>query len=135
MPLRRLLIVQSHDELPYPEGTACAEVLRATVWRFFRERVDLQGHGARRGNQDGHLFAFLTPFSVHVLVPVLPKAELGSSSRRPCYGVGLHLGYRQSGVLVSGSLVSAVVLTPLIAVTGAAIGFPAGSGTTGSSGT
>lgn len=31
IPLRRLLIVQSHDELPYPEGTACAEVLRATA--------------------------------------------------------------------------------------------------------
>src|SRR5512144_1207803 len=31
VPLRRLLIVKAHDELPYPEGTACAEVLRATV--------------------------------------------------------------------------------------------------------
>jgi uncharacterized oligopeptide transporter (OPT) family protein len=30
IPLRRLLVVKSHDELPYPEGTACAEVLRAT---------------------------------------------------------------------------------------------------------
>jgi len=28
IPLRRLLIVKAHDELPYPEGTACAEVLR-----------------------------------------------------------------------------------------------------------
>ena len=26
--LRRLLVVQGHAELPYPEGTACAEVLR-----------------------------------------------------------------------------------------------------------
>ena len=25
IPLRRLLIVESHDELPYPEGTACAD--------------------------------------------------------------------------------------------------------------
>ncbi len=33
VPLRRLLIVQADDELPYPEGTACAEVLRATVPR------------------------------------------------------------------------------------------------------
>ena len=24
IPLRRLLIVQAHGELPYPEGTACA---------------------------------------------------------------------------------------------------------------
>jgi len=31
VPLRRLLIVQSSAELPYPEGTACAEVLRATA--------------------------------------------------------------------------------------------------------
>jgi putative OPT family oligopeptide transporter len=30
IPLRRLLVVKSHDELPYPDGTACAEVLRAT---------------------------------------------------------------------------------------------------------
>src|SRR5512135_496068 len=31
VPLRRLLIVKAHDELPYPEGTACAVVLRATA--------------------------------------------------------------------------------------------------------
>ncbi len=31
IPLRRMLIVKAHDELPYPEGTACAEVLRATA--------------------------------------------------------------------------------------------------------
>src|SRR5512141_2991173 len=31
VPLRRLLIVKSAAELPYPEGTACAEVLRATT--------------------------------------------------------------------------------------------------------
>ena len=31
IPLRRLLIVREHDVLPYPEGTACAEVLRATA--------------------------------------------------------------------------------------------------------
>src|SRR4026207_676247 len=30
IPLRRLLVVQGHEELAYPEGTACAEVLRAT---------------------------------------------------------------------------------------------------------
>src|SRR5215211_3211659 len=31
VPLRRLLIVKSAGELPYPEGTACAEVLRVTT--------------------------------------------------------------------------------------------------------
>src|SRR5512137_265888 len=31
IPLRRALIVQQHGELKYPEGTACAEVLKAGV--------------------------------------------------------------------------------------------------------
>src|SRR5256885_1390650 len=31
IPLRRLLVVAEHESLPYPEGTACAEVLRATT--------------------------------------------------------------------------------------------------------
>src|SRR5437660_7589590 len=31
IPLRKLLIVDSAAELPYPEATACAEVLRATT--------------------------------------------------------------------------------------------------------
>jgi len=31
IPLRRMLIVEAKGELPYPEGTACAEVLRATA--------------------------------------------------------------------------------------------------------
>src|SRR5207302_10647647 len=31
IPLRRMLIVEARAELPYPEGTACAEVLRATA--------------------------------------------------------------------------------------------------------
>src|SRR6185295_12789567 len=29
IPLRRALIVEQHEELKYPEGTACAEVLKA----------------------------------------------------------------------------------------------------------
>ena len=29
IPLRRSLIVKEHDTLPYPEGTACASVLKA----------------------------------------------------------------------------------------------------------
>ena len=29
IPLRRSLIVKEHETLPYPEGTACASVLKA----------------------------------------------------------------------------------------------------------
>ncbi len=33
IPLRRALIVEQHRELKYPEGTACAEVLKAARHR------------------------------------------------------------------------------------------------------
>jgi putative OPT family oligopeptide transporter len=124
IPLRRLLVVQSHDELPYPEGTACAEVLRATVggstgsaWIF---RGMILGAAIKLALSIG----FLAPTSVHTLIPFLPKAELAVELAPALLGVGFILGYRQSGVLVAGSLLSAVVLTPLIALTGAALVAP-----------
>jgi len=124
IPLRRLLIVQSKDELPYPEGTACAEVLRATggdssasVWIF-------RGMAVGAAIKLAISLAFLFPASVHALLPVLPKAEVAVELAPALIGVGFILGYRQSGVLVAGSIVSSLALTPLIAWVGASLAVP-----------
>jgi putative OPT family oligopeptide transporter len=124
IPLRRMLIVKAHDELPYPEGTACAEVLRATAdgatgsaWIF-------------RGMAVGALvkllvaLAFLFPSDLHTALPVLPKAELALEVAPALVGVGFILGYRQSAVCVAGALVSSLALTPLIAWLGASLTTP-----------
>ena len=124
IPLRRMLVVQSHDELPYPEGTACAEVLRATVGGSTESAWIFRGMALGAAIKLALSIAFLTPSSVHTLVPFLPKAELAVELAPALLGVGFILGYRQSGVLVSGSLVSAIVLTPLIAIVGAALVSP-----------
>ncbi len=121
IPLRRLLIVDAHAELPYPEGTACAEVLRATaegssggVWIF-------------RGMAVGALVKlvlalwFVLPSVLSVELPYLPKAELALEVGPALLAVGYILGYRQSGVLVAGSLVSSLVLIPLFAWLGAGL--------------
>lgn len=121
IPLRRLLVVQSHDELPYPEGTACAEVLRATVGGSTASAWIFRGMALGAAIKLALSIAALTPGSVHALLPVLPKAELAVELAPALVGVGFILGYRQSGVLVAGSLISAIVLTPLIAVTGAGL--------------
>jgi putative OPT family oligopeptide transporter len=121
IPLRRLLVVKSHDELPYPEGTACAEVLRATVGGSTASAWIFKGMALGAAIKIAISVAFLTPSSVHALLPVLPRAELGVELAPALLGVGFILGYRQSGVLVAGSLLSAIVLTPLIAVTGAGL--------------
>jgi putative OPT family oligopeptide transporter len=125
IPLRRLLIVKSADELPYPEGTACAEVLRATTsesagsgrWIFIGIAV-----GAVIKLALGALVLLPSELAMHL--PVLPKAELALEIAPALLAVGYILGYRQSAIMVSGSLISAVVLTPMIALVGANLAMP-----------
>ena len=128
IPLRRLLIVQSHRELPYPEGTACAEVLRATAeddgrtasastWIF---------RGIAVGAAVKVAISALYLFPDELVAPLawLPKAELALEVAPALIGVGYILGYRQSAVCVAGALISAVMITPLIAWLGAGLTSP-----------
>jgi putative OPT family oligopeptide transporter len=127
IPLRRLLIVQSHDELPYPEGTACAEVLRATAGSTTESSASVwifRGIALGAAIKLAVSLVFVTPSSAHALLPLLPKAEVALELAPALLGVGFILGYRQSGVLVAGSVVSALVLTPLIASIGATLTAP-----------
>jgi putative OPT family oligopeptide transporter len=130
IPLRRLLIVQAHDELPYPEGTACAEVLHATTKGSSASAWIFYGMAVGAAIKLLISMAFLMPNAVHLALPVLPKADLALELAPALMGVGFILGYRQSGVLVSGSLVSAVVLTPIIAWIGSGLTAPLAPETT-----
>src|SRR5687767_7909541 len=124
VPLRRLLIVRSADELPYPEGTACAEVLRATTtaasggrWIFIGLAV-----GAVVKLALGGFMLLDSELAAHL--PVLPKAEMALEIAPALLAVGYILGYKQSAIMVSGSLISALVLTPIIAQFGAGLTAP-----------
>ena len=123
IPLRRLLIVQAHDELPYPEGTACAEVLRATDMasggRVSGSAWIFRGMAAGAAVKLVISLAYLIPGEVHAALPVLPRAELALEIAPALLGVGYILGYRQSAVCVAGALISAITITPLIAWLGA----------------
>ena len=116
IPLRRLLIVQAADELPYPEGTACAEVLRATATDASGSAWIFRGMAVGAAIKIAVSLAFLFPSSIHTMLPsVLPKAQLALELAPALFGVGYILGYRQSAICVAGSLVSSLALTPLIA--------------------
>jgi putative OPT family oligopeptide transporter len=124
VPLRRLLIVKSADELPYPEGTACAEVLRATAaeaaggrWIFIGLAV-----GAAIKLALGGASLMSSELSAHLAF--LPKADVALEIAPALLAVGFILGYRQSSIMVSGSLISALVLTPLIALVGQGLTAP-----------
>ncbi len=115
IPLRRFLIQREHGRLPYPEGTACAEVLVAS---------EVGGGKARYvfwGLAGGALFKFLTswvrviPADVHLKVPLLKKGELGMDLSAALFGVGYILGPRIATVMVGGGLLSWLVIIPGLA--------------------
>src|SRR5687767_1536390 len=99
IPLRRMLIVDARDELPYPEGTACAEVLRATTGESNAGKWIFRGMLAGAAIKLAISLLFLMPASVHAYLPVLPKAEVALELAPALMGVGFILGYRQSGIL------------------------------------
>jgi putative OPT family oligopeptide transporter len=128
VPLRRLLIVQAHDELPYPEGTACAEVLRATVREDGRAASAsawiFRGMAVGAAVKVAVSLAYLFPDELVAALPGLPKAELALEVAPALIGVGYILGYRQAAVCVAGAIISALAITPLIAFMGASMSTP-----------
>jgi putative OPT family oligopeptide transporter len=127
IPLRRLLIVEAHAELPYPEGTACAEVLRATVGQDAAASGNawiFRGMALGAAVKLTVACLFLVPDEIAATLPVLPRAELAIEVAPALLAVGFILGYRQSAVLVAGSIVSSFALIPLIAIIGAQLTVP-----------
>jgi len=123
IPLRRLLIVHEHANLPYPEGTACAEVLRATAggaggaaWIFRGMLI-----GALVKLLLAAFFLLPSEISADVLPAYLPKARVALEIAPALLGVGFILGFRQSGVCVAGGIIAALVIVPLIAYFGSGL--------------
>lgn len=124
IPLRRLLIVEAHAELPYPEGTACAEVLRATTSGASGSAWIFRGIAVGALVKLAGSLLFVMPTELHAALPVLPRAELAIEVAPALLAVGFILGYRQAAVVVAGAVVSSLALIPLIAWIGAGLPGP-----------
>ena len=118
IPLRRFLIVKEHGVLPYPEGTACAEVLVASEVGGTHAKTVFIGLGVGAVFKGMMSFGNFWSENVKWAIPGLPKGKVGFHLLPALLGVGYILGYRVSGVMVSGALISSVVLIPLIAYFG-----------------
>ena len=119
IPLRRSLIVKEHGNLPYPEGTACASVLKAG------EKGGNVAQTAFAGLGFAFLYALLQKI-FHIIADVpsfvtaqanryLPSARLSSEITPEYLGVGYIIGLRISGIMVAGSVLSWFVFIPLLA--------------------
>jgi len=114
IPLRRSLIVKEHGTLPYPEGTACAEVLIVGEKGGTDARTVFIGFGV------GLIYKFLMAglkFWKEIPVKVLnwyQGARVAAEISPELLGVGYIIGPRVASYMFGGGIIAALVLTPLI---------------------
>src|SRR5947208_5641466 len=124
IPLRRALIVKEHGNLPYPEGTACAEVLIAGERGGIHAKTVFQAFGI------AFVYKFLmTALKVWQEYPgkVLRSyqgAEVRVEVSPELIGVGYIIGPRIAGYLFAGGCLAYVVLMPAIKLFGSAMTEP-----------
>lgn len=120
IPLREFLIVREHGNLPYPEGTACAEVLKASQGRGVQASHVFFGLGIGAALKALTAWARVLPEHLALPLPFLKKAHLSMDVSAALFGVGYILGPRIGTIMVSGGLLSAVVIIPVLATWGEA---------------
>jgi putative OPT family oligopeptide transporter len=117
VPLRNALIVKEHGILPYPEGTACAEVLLAGEQGGANASTVFAGMG----------FAALFKFIIDGLKAVPGEislrvkgfaGEIGTQIYPAVMSVGYICGPRISSYMFAGGLLSWMVVIPLIVLFG-----------------
>jgi putative OPT family oligopeptide transporter len=115
VPLRRYLINEEHGKLPYPEGTASAEVLLAAQ----------EGGRSARNVFTGMGIAIVYSFFWKALqlwrseiawrLPFVKKAQLSLETSPALLGVGYILGFKIATIMVCGAALSYLIIMPVIA--------------------
>ncbi len=114
VPLRKALIVKEHETLPFPEGTACAEVLLAGEEGGKKAAATFTGLGI------GAVYKFLTgglkifPDRVEWVMPWYKDAAIGMDALPALLGVGFIIGPTLSAYMFAGAIMGWIVLIPLI---------------------
>lgn len=117
IPLRKALIVKEHNVLPYPEGTACAEVLLAGEKGGASAKTVFAGMGVSaiiKFVVDGFK---IIPETIAIQIKSL-KTEFSTEIYPALVGVGYICGLRIAAYLFAGGILGWFVLIPAIAAFG-----------------
>jgi putative OPT family oligopeptide transporter len=118
LPLRRSLIVDEHGILPYPEGTACAEVLKAGETGGVKAKTVFSGLGV------GAVYKFIAdgfklfPSEIEWEITGYKGSAIGIDVLPALLGVGFIVGPSISAFMLSGAVLGWFVIMPLIAYLG-----------------
>lgn len=119
VPLRQALIVEEHGTLPFPEGTACAEVLLAGEEGGSKASMVFAGLGI------AGLYKFVAdglkvfPSEIGYDIQSFKGSSIGLQVLPALVGVGYICGPSISRYMLAGGTLSWFVLMPLIALFGA----------------
>src|SRR5256714_8072479 len=136
IPLRRALIVAQHDTLKYPEGTACAAVLKAGAQGAELDDEDLGGQkksATARPATELDALAIFIGFGIGLVYKTLMSAfrlwkdtpekvfgaplKAGSISMEispELLGVGYIIGPRIASIMMAGGVLRYLLLIPMI---------------------
>ncbi len=118
VPLRNALIVKEHNTLPYPEGTACAEVLLAGEEGGANAGTVFAGMGFAA------LFKFIidgikaVPGEIALKFKGMYCGEIGTQIYPAVMSVGYICGPRIASYMFAGGVLSWMVLIPLFVLLG-----------------
>ena len=117
IPLRNALIVKEHSVLPYPEGTACAEVMLAGEEGGAKASTVFAGMGFAAAFK--FIIDGLKLVSGQISVRVKGFAgEIGTQIYPAVMSVGYICGARISSYMFAGGVLSWLVIIPLIVLFG-----------------
>jgi len=150
IPLRRTLIVDQHRELKYPEGTACAEVLKAAATDVSRDaagEVRIAGSDAVRIAKRRAMLIF-GGFGIGILYKTLSVSfkgwrdtvnfefgaplktgSIGAEISPELVGVGYIIGPRIAFTMAAGGVLASLMLVPMIKFFGELASTPLSPGT------
>jgi putative OPT family oligopeptide transporter len=150
IPLRRALIVAQHGILKYPEGTACAEVLKAGASPESQAaaspeaRRDRERLGGSIGAKTiftgfGLALAYKTAMVAlrswkevpeKIFGPPFRTASVSAEISPELLGVGYIIGPRIAGIMAAGGVLAYLVLIPMISFFGQSLATPLAPETT-----
>jgi putative OPT family oligopeptide transporter len=133
IPLRRALIVEQHGILKYPEGTACAEVLKAGATREEHEIGQEAGGAQTEAEVARGARTIVAGFGIGLLYKLgegvfklwkdtpetifgapLAKASIAAEISPELLGVGYIIGPRIAATMAAGGVLAYMVLIPAI---------------------
>jgi putative OPT family oligopeptide transporter len=120
IPLRKFLIVQEHENLPYPEGTACAEVLKAGESGGDAATKVFLGLGIGVLYAAGFKVLGFIKSSLHAPFVIGSgfRTALSIDAYPSLAGVGYILGIRVASMMLAGAAVGWLVIIPLLGYSG-----------------